>query len=103
MRILFTGASSFSGFWFVKELVEAGHDLTLIIRKPLSEYQGTRRERIETLLDRASVHFEISYGDPSFFKLIQAHSFDLFCTILLASRSIQLQKSRFQSYSCFKY
>ena len=25
MRILFTGASSFTGYWFIRELVAAGH------------------------------------------------------------------------------
>jgi hypothetical protein len=27
MKILFTGASSFTGMWFVRELAAAGHDV----------------------------------------------------------------------------
>src|SRR4051812_5553613 len=30
MRILFTGASSFTGFWFVRELAAAGHEVTAV-------------------------------------------------------------------------
>jgi UDP-glucose 4-epimerase len=32
MRILFTGASSFTGYWFVRELVAAGHEVVAACR-----------------------------------------------------------------------
>ena len=34
MKILFTGASSFTGYWFVKELAERGHEVTALLRRP---------------------------------------------------------------------
>lgn len=37
MKVLFTGASSFTGFWFVRELAAAGHDVTALFRKPAAE------------------------------------------------------------------
>ena len=33
MKILFTGASSFTGYWFIRELAAAGHEVTAIFRK----------------------------------------------------------------------
>ena len=32
MKILFTGGSSFTGYWFVRELAAAGHDVTAVFR-----------------------------------------------------------------------
>ena len=32
MKILFTGASSFTGYWFVKTLAEAGHEVICPLR-----------------------------------------------------------------------
>jgi UDP-glucose 4-epimerase len=32
MRVLFTGASSFSGLWFAKALAEAGHEVVAASR-----------------------------------------------------------------------
>ena len=47
MKILFTGGSSFTGTWFIKELAAAGHDVTAIFRKPVEEYpDDVRRQRV---------------------------------------------------------
>ena len=45
MKILFTGASSFTGHWFVKELCAAGHEVTATFRQPASEYTDVRKQR----------------------------------------------------------
>ena len=39
MKILFTGGSSFTGSWFIRELAAAGHEVTAIFRS------GGRRVR----------------------------------------------------------
>jgi nucleoside-diphosphate-sugar epimerase len=46
MKILFTGASSFTGFWFVRELARAGHEVVATFRKRPEAYpDALRRER----------------------------------------------------------
>lgn len=49
-NILFTGASSFTGFWFARALVDAGHAVTCLFTKAsAAEYSGIRRRRVEML------------------------------------------------------
>lgn len=80
MKILFTGASSFTGMWFVKALADAGHTVTAIFRKPLNQYSGTRHARIEKLLSQCNPVFGVEYGGQSFIDLIKNEShWDLFC------------------------
>lgn len=79
MKILFTGASSFTGMWFVKELANAGHTITAPIRQPLEAYSGIRRERIEQLKGAAKCHFNCTFGSDAFVELIQSQSWDLLC------------------------
>src|ERR1041385_2405640 len=49
MKILFTGASSFTGYWFVKALADAGHDVTCPLRSAPEKYEGVRKDRVEAL------------------------------------------------------
>jgi len=80
MKILFTGASSFTGFWFVKTLTEKGHEVVAIFQKQLSDYQSVRRARIDLLLPLCDCQFNCSLGSQTFFDLIQQHKkWDLFC------------------------
>lgn len=79
MRILFTGGSSFSGLWFVKELADAGHDVVCVIRQSENEYAGIRKTRLQRLLKYAKVIFNCPYSSDPFFKLIQEKSWDMFC------------------------
>ncbi len=80
MKILFTGASSFTGMWFVKALVSANHNVTAIFQKTLTAYSGLRLKRVEQLLDICEPVFECSYGSNKFLKLIDSkNNWDLFC------------------------
>lgn len=80
MKILFTGASSFTGFWFVKALCEEGHQVVATFRQPLEAYHGLRKERIHTLLDRCKPVFGVSFGTEAFHTLIkQEHHWDILC------------------------
>lgn len=71
MNILFTGASSFTGYWFVKELAAAGHRVTATFQKPLEEYTGVRRQRINQLLTICKPIFSCPFGTPFFLELIR--------------------------------
>jgi nucleoside-diphosphate-sugar epimerase len=45
MKILFTGGSSFTGMWFIRELAAAGHEVTADFRRPAGEYADAARRR----------------------------------------------------------
>ncbi len=69
MRILFTGASSFTGLWFVRALAAAGHEVTATFRRPLEAYDEGRRRRVALALERCRPAFEVSFGDERFLAL----------------------------------
>lgn len=79
MKILFTGASSFTGFWFVQQLLAEGHSVHALCRKNLGNYEGVRRQRIEQLLGQVEMSFGCNFGSKSFLMRIKDVCFDLFC------------------------
>ena len=81
MQILFTGGSSFTGYWFIKELIEDGHDVHAVFTKEsANEYSGVRSQRVNKLKKICKTSFGIKFGDPAFIRLINDHEkWDLFC------------------------
>jgi nucleoside-diphosphate-sugar epimerase len=80
VRILFTGASSFTGYWFVKELAAAGHEIVVTFSRRPDQYQGLRRSRLESVVEVARPVFCCRLGDPRFMKLIEEESsWELLC------------------------
>ena len=80
MRILFTGSSSFTGFWFIKELASTGHDIVAVFRRGPDEYtDDLRRRRIGALAGICRPVFRTSFGDDQFLKLISEFDLDLLC------------------------
>lgn len=79
MKILFTGASSFTGMWFVKELVDRGHRVSAIFTKKRDEYDGIRKERVEFLQNLCTSHFSCVFGSQDFLDLVNAKSWELVC------------------------
>src|SRR5258708_17815592 len=70
MRILFTGASSFTGCWIVQELVHAGHEVTAVFTKTGPEdYRGLRRNRLDHVLPLVRTVWETRFGDERFLDL----------------------------------
>ena len=78
MKILFTGGSSFSGMWFIRELAAAGHDVTAIFRRSADAYTDEIRRWRVAMVSRVcrSVH-GCSFGDERFLTLIAEGSWDL--------------------------
>lgn len=66
MRILFTGASSFTGFWFVSQLAKAGHTIIAPLRGAISDYTGVRRQRIELISKSATLIENCAFGTDVF-------------------------------------
>lgn len=80
MRILFTGASSFTGHWFVRQLAENGHDVTATFRRTVEDYGGTRRQRVEALLGLCRPAFDCTFGEPAFLRCVEGEAgWDLLC------------------------
>ena len=72
MKILFTGASSFTGFWFVRELARDGHDVVAVFRREADAYaEPLRRARIGKLRDVCRPVHGLSFGDDAFLELIR--------------------------------
>jgi UDP-glucose 4-epimerase len=71
MRILFTGASSFTGFAFVKALAAAGHEIVCPLRGTVEGYTGIRKERVEQLRPLVRFTPNAAFGSTSFLKVIR--------------------------------
>src|SRR5258708_39651827 len=67
MRILFTGASSFTDCWIVQELVHAGHEVTAVFTKtgPV-DYRDLRRNRLYHVLPFLRPLWQTPFGVASF-------------------------------------
>ncbi|MEM7577065.1 MAG: NAD(P)-dependent oxidoreductase [Planctomycetota bacterium] len=82
MNILFTGASSFTGYWFVKQLAAAGHDVTATFtRASPTVYAdgGVREQRIARVQEHCTPIWNCSVGDDTFLNAIRHGGFDLLC------------------------
>lgn len=79
MRVLFTGASSFTGMWFVEALAESGHEVVTIFQKPRDAYSGIRQQRVERVCKHSKPVFECSFGSDRFLSLLREQPWDLFC------------------------
>ncbi len=79
MKILFTGASSFTGFWFIKTLAAAGHEIVCPVRGDLVDYADLRLWRVEQLKSICQFVPQAPFGSENFSKIIRENRFDLLC------------------------
>jgi UDP-glucose 4-epimerase len=79
MKILFTGASSFTGMWFVRELTKAGHEVTTAFLRPLELYHEIRRTRVNEVISYSQPFFNCPFGSDPFLKLVKEHNWDMLC------------------------
>jgi UDP-glucose 4-epimerase len=78
MKILFTGASSFTGFWMVQELSRAGHEVTAIFRRRLEDYSDEpRRKRVHLLKELCRPVVGVGFGDEKFVELVRQGGWDV--------------------------
>ncbi len=79
MKILFTGASSFTGMWFIKELASQGHEITCIFPRAKEAYQGIRKNRLDAVLPRCEPLFSCTFGSDPFLELVESKPWDILC------------------------
>jgi UDP-glucose 4-epimerase len=81
MKILFTGASSFTGHWFVSKLAERGHDVWATFTQRSADDYGAevRGQRVRRLLDKCRPVYSCRFGDERFLNLLKNGTFELLC------------------------
>lgn len=80
VRILLTGASSFTGYWFAKTLSDAGHEVVATLTQQRSSYEGLRGIRVDALSKKCRFEEKCCFGDERFLSLIQSESnWDMLC------------------------
>lgn len=80
MRVLLTGASSFTGLWIAEALAARGAEVTAVCRGRPELYDPARRARIEAVARRAAVVFDRPFGGEGFLGLVDdAPPFDVLC------------------------
>jgi nucleoside-diphosphate-sugar epimerase len=80
MKVLLTGASSFTGYWFAHELSRAGRHVVAPLRGALEDYRdGTRAERVRRLSALAEVVDNAPFGSDRLLDLARAGGFDVLC------------------------
>lgn len=77
MKVILTGGSSFTGYWFARTLAESGHEVTATLLRDKSEYNtGARAERTKLLEQVARVVYNCRFGDDKF-QAVLGQGFDL--------------------------
>ena len=79
MKILLTGASSFTGMWFAHALTRAGAHVTAPLRAKIGDYEGMRAVRVRRLAKMVEVVEGAPLGGTEFMQLVQGRGFDVFC------------------------
>jgi nucleoside-diphosphate-sugar epimerase len=80
MKLLLTGASSFTGHWFAEALLKAGHDVVAPLRGSLDSGADARRAgRLRRLTGKAELIPDCAFGSPRFMEIAGGRDFDVLC------------------------
>lgn len=80
MKILLTGASSFTGYWFADTLAAAGHTVVAPLRGTLdSANDKPRAERLRRLQGKIEIVPSCSFGSARFLDIVRGEGFDVLC------------------------
>lgn len=80
MKVLLTGISSFTGFWFATALSVAGHEVVgCLTRTDKFEYDGLARLRLDSLLSQITLLPNAAIGEDTFLNEISQGTPDVVC------------------------
>ena len=79
MKLLLTGASSFTGYWFARALAEAGHEVVAPLRSSSDSYAGVRARRVALLGQVAETVANCAFGSDEFLMLAGGRPWDMLC------------------------
>ena len=69
-RVLFTGLSSFTGYWFTEKLAEKGYKVVGCLSHNKSDYNSDQTERLNQANSSIRIEQNVSFGSESFLQLI---------------------------------
>jgi UDP-glucose 4-epimerase len=80
VKVLLTGASSFTGYWFARALNEAGAHVVAPLRDAVANYRdGARAERVRRLSEAAEIVEAAPFGSDRFIDLAKAGGYGVLC------------------------
>jgi len=80
MKILLTGASSFTGYWFAEALAAAGHDVVAPLRGNLDNPNDAERSRrLRRLRGKVELVPACGFGSTTFLGMVGSRDFDVLC------------------------
>jgi nucleoside-diphosphate-sugar epimerase len=80
MKILLTGASSFTGHWFANYLAKKGHQVFATYTRDNAEaYEGMAKERVKISSKLITPVWASKFGDKRFMDLLIEEHFDVLC------------------------
>jgi nucleoside-diphosphate-sugar epimerase len=80
MKVLLTGASSFTGYWFARALNEAGAHVVAPLRDAVANYRdGARAQRVRRLSEAAEIVEAAPFGSDRFIDLAAAGGYGVLC------------------------
>ncbi len=78
MKVLITGGSSFTGYWFIRELAARGYSVTAVLRGNKESYTDLRKTRVDQIGQLAEIVWNCSFGDARFMELLEK-KYDVVC------------------------
>ncbi|MEC7986722.1 MAG: NAD(P)-dependent oxidoreductase [Myxococcota bacterium] len=77
LKILLSGASSFSGFHILQSLSQAGHEVWATLQSPTSSYRDLKKRRIQSLPSNIRIVENTPFGSTGFLNLLE-EEFDIY-------------------------
>lgn len=77
MKVLLTGASSFTGAWIADALAARGFSVTCVFTGKSADYSGRRAERMRWIAPRIKPVFETPFGSDAFLALVRREQADI--------------------------
>lgn len=79
MRVLLTGASSFTGLWFAETLHRNGYEIVAPLPRTQQTYEGIRAHRVEKLAKVAEIVWSCAFGSDQFLEVTRQGPWDYLC------------------------
>lgn len=101
MKILLTGASSFTGSWIAETLAKAGHQVTVTMQRSKEDYKGIQSKRIVNIERSCDLVYDCPFGSEKFLNtVLKLPKLDLLCHH--AAQATNYKSQDFDVYGALK-